>query len=219
VITLIPALVLGVLGAGLLVVAVATFRRHKLVAVPIGLLGVLGVVAAVLVLVFVKAYKIPSESMVPALKIGDRVATVGIGDPAIDDILVFHPPAGAINPEGPQCGTSITEAELCTRPAGGRAKVTLVKRVVGVGGDKLRIEAGKVIRNGKPAAEAFTRPCGTGSGCDFQNEITVPRGHVYMLGDNRGASDDSRFWGAVPESWIVGKVVLRYWPLKRFGAP
>src|SRR3712207_7716291 len=50
-------------------------------------------------------------------------------------------------------------------------------------------------RNGKPADEPFARPCGGGATCDFQGEITVPKDHWFMMGDNRGASDDSRFWG------------------------
>ena len=84
-------------------------------------------------------------------------------------------------------------------------------------GDKLRIEGGKVIRNGKPVEEPYAQPCEDSEGCDFPTEITIPAGHYFMMGDNRGSSDDSRFWGPVPEKWIIGQAFATYWPPKRIG--
>ena len=49
--------------------------------------------------------------------------------------------------------------------------------------------------------------------------IVVPRGDVFVMGDNRGDSDDSRFWGPVPDSWVIGEAFFTYWPLNRIGAP
>lgn len=63
------------------------------------------------------------------------------------------------------------------------------------------------------------RPCGGLGACNFREEITIPPDHYFMMGDNRGASSDSRFWGPVPGDWIVGEAILRYWPPGRFGSP
>ena len=84
-------------------------------------------------------------------------------------------------------------------------------------GDTLAIVDGHVIRNGKRAKESFTRECGGGGGCNFRRPITIPPDHWFMMGDNRGESDDSRFWGPVPKKWIIGGAFATYWPPKRVG--
>jgi signal peptidase I len=84
--------------------------------------------------------------------------------------------------------------------------VQLIKRVVAEGGDEISMRGGRIIRNGKPETTEGPRAC-EDDGCEFPKTITVPKGHLFMLGDNRGASDDSRFWGPVPEDWVIG----RYW--------
>jgi signal peptidase I len=76
---------------------------------------------------------------------------------------------------------------------------------------------GKVVLNGKPLNEPYAEPCGGGEGCEFPTEITIPADHYFMMGDNRGSSDDSRFWGPVPEKWIIGEAFATYWPPKRIG--
>jgi signal peptidase I len=65
---------------------------------------------------------------------------------------------------------------------------------------------GQVVRNGEVAREPYIADCGGGEGCTFQRPITIPEGHYFLLGDNRGASDDSRFWGPIPLEWIEGRV-------------
>ena len=55
-------------------------------------------------------------------------------------------------------------------------------------------------------------PCGNGGACNLPKPITIPPDHYFMMGDNRGASDDSRFWGPVPRDWIIGKAFATYWP-------
>ena len=77
------------------------------------------------------------------------------------------------------------------------------------GGDRIALRGGKVIRNGKPETTKGPRAC-SDAGCDFPREITVPEGHLFLLGDNRGASDDSRFWGPVPEDSVVGRLWFVY---------
>ena len=170
----------------------------------------------------VKPYRIPSRSMVPTLEVNQRVLVNRIGnnfsDPEVGEVMVFHPPSGA-QPTGDEasCGVEVSESELCSRPTKTKADVNFIKRVVAGPGDKLQVRNGRVIRNGKPLDEPYARPCGTGPGCDFPGEITVPEGHWFMMGDNRGESDDSRFWGPVPRKWFIGGAFATYWPPKKIG--
>ncbi len=168
----------------------------------------------------VKPYRIPSPSMVPTLVEGQRILVNRIGnrfsDPEIGDVIVFHPPAGAEG--GATCGSGQPpEGQPCDTPTEERADVNFVKRVVAGPGDRISIEDGHVILNGERQEEDFIEPCGEGSDCDFPREITVPADHYFMMGDNRGASDDSRFWGPVPREWIIGGAFATYWPPKRIG--
>jgi signal peptidase I len=167
----------------------------------------------------VKPYRIPSESMVPTLEIGQRVLVNRIGHsfskPSVGDVVVFHPPEGADG--NPQCGVDHPTGEVCPMPVSKRDDVNFIKRVVAGPGDRLKLDNGHVILNGKRQKEPFARPCGTGEGCDYPEEITVPAGHYFMMGDNRGSSDDSRFWGPVPNKWIIGGAFATSWPPSRIG--
>jgi signal peptidase I len=167
----------------------------------------------------VKPYRIPSESMVPTLQIGQRVLVNRIGHsfdkPQVGDVVVFHPPLGADTDN--RCGVTPPNNAPCPKPVAQKAKVNFIKRVVAGPGDRLKIIHGHVYRNGKLAKEPFARPCGVGDGCDYPTEITIPAGHYFMMGDNRGSSDDSRFWGPVPDKWIIGGAFATYWPPRRIG--
>jgi signal peptidase I len=77
---------------------------------------------------------------------------------------------------------------------------------VAVGGDRIAMRDGKVIRNGSPETTTGLGECTPDEGCNFPREITVPDDHLFLLGDNRGSSDDSRFWGPVPEDWLLGRL-------------
>ena len=170
----------------------------------------------------VKPYRIPSESMVPTLVKGQRVLVNRIGmrfgHPEVGDIVVFHPPQGAepVN-GGPECGTTPPDGEVCNSPTRDEDKSNFIKRVVAGPGDRLAIDQGHVILNGKRQKEPFAEPCLDSDGCDFPKEVTIPAGHYFMMGDNRGSSDDSRFWGPVPEDWIIGQAFATYWPPSRIG--
>lgn len=180
--------------------------------------------AFVIQLLLVKTYKIPSPSMEPTLDVGQRVLVNRIGmrfgEPSVGDIVVFHPPAGA-DAQSPRCGAPNEgggSQRPCSTPTGERSGQTFIKRVVAVGGDRISIRGGHVVRNGVLQREPFTAPCGAeGIGCDFPGTITVPNGSFFMMGDNRGGSDDSRFWGPVPKRWLIGTAFATYWPPNRIG--
>ena len=174
----------------------------------------------------VKPYRIPSESMEPTLHVGDRVLvnrfSHNLGsEPRVGQIVVFHPPSGA-DEAPPRCGTDgqgTGSDTPCSRPTSTPSSQTFIKRVVGVAGDRIAVRNGGVVRNGKLESEPFAVPCGPGDGCDLPQPIRVPNDSVFVMGDNRGGSDDSRFWGPVPVSWVIGEAVLRYWPPGRIGSP
>jgi signal peptidase I len=173
----------------------------------------------------IKPYRIPSGSMLPTLHINQRVLVdrVGMhfGSPSVGDIIVFHPPknyaAGCANPSEGENQAGQDSARPCGVPQRQESSETFIKRVVGVGGDRLSIVGGHVIRNGVREKDSYTSPCNGSGSCNFPGTITVPRGDYYMMGDNRPDSEDSRFWGPVPKSWIIGKAFFTYWPPDRIG--
>jgi signal peptidase I len=153
----------------------------------------------------VGTYRVPSGSMEPTLRIGVRVA-VESKPLRIGDIVVFHPPEGALE-QRCGAGTQISPGgAACSTPASTEASIKLVKRIVGGPGDTIEIVRGHVIHNGQPEPDSYIRPCPRVSECNLPRPIKVPAGEWYLLGDNRGESDDSRFWGPVPTAWIVGVV-------------
>lgn len=175
----------------------------------------------------VKPYQIPSESMEPTLDVGQRVLVnrflYDFSDPSIDDIVVFHPPIGA-DGNGPQCGVKVRGLEpvadgmACPKATPEQSSQNFIKRIVAGPGDKLSVRNGHPVVNGVVKnEESFIVPCGGGGVCDLPKTITIPPDHYFMMGDNRGASDDSRFWGPVPKDWIIGKAFATYWPPDRVG--
>ena len=157
--------------------------------------------------------------MEPTLDVGQRVLVDRViyhfRDPHRGDIVVFHPPQGAES--GKECGVHLTSREPCPSPTPDESETNFIKRIVAVGGDRLRIHNGHPVVNGVEAEEDYIRPCRGGTDCNLPEEITIPAGHYFMMGDNRGASDDSRFWGPVPRSWIIGQAFFTYWPPDRIG--
>ena len=168
----------------------------------------------------VKPYQIPTGSMIPTLEVGQRVLVQRVSyhftDPKIGDIVVFHPPQGADTTE--KCGIEPLPAnQACPEPVPEPDDTNFIKRVVATPGDTLKIIDGQAIVNGEPVPDDFTKPCVGVPSCNLPKEITIPPDHYFMMGDNRGASDDSRFWGPVPKEWIIGKAFATYWPLDRVG--
>jgi signal peptidase I len=166
----------------------------------------------------VKPFRIPSESMVPTLQVGQRVlvdrVTLHFSDPHRGDILVFKPPKGA---DTDSCGRQPPAGQACDTPTSDHSDTNFIKRVVGVPGDRLKVISGRVYIDGKLQKEPFIRPSSTCDICNLPREITIPPGHFFMMGDNRGESADSREWGPIPKKWIIGEAFFTYWPPKRIG--
>jgi signal peptidase I len=204
----------------------AAKRRSKSTTSSIVELVVIIVIAIGLALLIqqfvIKPYRIPSGSMEPTLAIGQRVLVNRIGmdlsEPHVGEIAVFHPPKDA---EQEVCGPTPHVIKLgggaCSQPELEKSNVNFIKRIVAGPGDVISILEGHVIRNGKREQDSYIRPCGSSPECNFPTPIKIPAGHWFMMGDNRGESDDSRFWGPVPTGWIIGGAVATYWPPDRIG--
>jgi signal peptidase I len=176
----------------------------------------------------IKPYQIPSGSMEPTLDINQRILVnrfiYHFTDPKPGDVVVFHPPAG-VDPNngganGNGCGVVPENGEPCPEATPEKSGDTFIKRIVAGPGDSVSIKDGFPVVNGKTVKpDGYEiNPCEPGgSGCDMPKEITVPPDHFFMMGDNRGQSDDSRFWGPLPEDWLIGKAFATYWPPNRIG--
>lgn len=141
-------------------------------------------------------YEIPSGSMEQTIEVGDRVFSEKVsymfGDPVQGDIITFEDPADS--------------------------ERVLIKRVIATGGQTVDLRDGVVYVNGTPLDEPYTQgkpSYDLNSGITYP--YTVPEGYVWVMGDNRTNSADSRAFGAIPFESVTGHAVLRYWPLDRFG--
>jgi signal peptidase I len=187
------------------------------------------VVIAIFVITFiVQAFQIPSESMENTLLVGDYLLVNklcyggrGLGDHLLPyqkigrgDIVVFHYP---VDPQQ-----------------------HFVKRVIGIPGDRLRMDKKKVLINGKPLEEPYVRFLEPANNLFRDNfprtdiaalrlegdwwlemkklvvdgQLIIPEGHYFVLGDNRDNSDDSRYWGFVPRENIIGRPLVIYWSVR-----
>ena len=166
---------------------------------------VVAIVIALAVQAYViKPYRVPTPSMANTVRAGDRVlidrVLYGHRDVQRGDIVVFH-------------GGPVVDRQV------------LLKRVVGLPGDLLSIEEGRMLDNGDPAEHDYVRRMGGGpeptqpgpGGPDapwsLQAPYEVPEGSYFVMGDNRTDSFDSRFWGPVPRETLIGRALAVYWPL------
>jgi signal peptidase I len=145
-----------------------------------------------------QAYFVPSGSMIPTLQVGDRILVQKIFFSASSlhtgDIVVFHGPAAD---------------SVCGSP-----QSILVKRVIGLPGETIQSKGNNVYLNNKLLAEPWL-PAGTQLGRAIPKQ-QISTGRYFMMGDNRSISCDSRYWGTIPASSIIGKVLVLWW---RFGRP
>jgi signal peptidase I len=187
----------------------AAGRRHH----DLPVLVVMALVLAFLIKTFlVQAFFIPSGSMIPTLQVGDRVlvekVTFRVREPARGDVIVFRRP-GAEARRGLGAGVrSFFEGLGLAQPD---EDIDLIKRIVALPGDTVEIVGGVVHIDGQPLDEPYL----LADQRDFPS-LTIPDGHYYMLGDNRGNSDDSRYsLGTVPRDHVVGRAFVILWPPTR----
>ena len=163
-----------------------------------------------------QAYHIPSESMTPQLEVGDRVLVSRLAyrmhDPRRGDIIVFHSPRTDESGDDGGIGGFVSEV---LQGVGLQApdQTELIKRVIGLEGEIVEAQNGRVLVDGRELVEPYL-PADVAT-ADF-GPVTVPADHVFVLGDNRGSSQDSRFIGPVRFDRIVGRAIQRVWPPTRW---
>lgn len=183
-----------------------TRGKGRRVVVEWGIILVAVVLGTILLRTFVvQSFYIPSGSMLPTLQIGDRIIVDKLSyrfhDPHRGDIVVFARP-----------------------PLEDQAYADLVKRVIGLPGETISSQNGAVYIDGKPLSEpwlptgsqGYTGPLAGGDPhpqFNLPGPIKIPPGEYYVMGDNRKDSEDSRFFGPIPGSLIVGRAVAVVWPL------
>ncbi|MBW3580111.1 MAG: signal peptidase I [Actinobacteria bacterium] len=152
------------------------------------------VVALLVTRFLVQAFFIPSLSMFPTLGVNDRVLvnklSYDLHEVNRGDVIVFE------------------------RLADQGGEKDLIKRVVALGGDRIEARDGRVLVNGSPIDEPYLGPGVETTNLDAQ---TVPAEHVFVMGDNRGDSRDSRVFGPLPEDLIIGRAFVKVWPLTDLG--
>lgn len=196
----------------------STPRRWRLRAVlEVPVLVAVAVVVTLVVKAFLaQAFYIPSESMAPQLLEHDRVVVsrtaYRLHEPRRGDVVVFPSPVAPPEDHGLVEGVvnDVLEA-LALRQPGDR---DLIKRVVGLPGETIEAKDGRVHIGGRPLVEPYL-PEGVTT-ADFA-PVTVPAGRVFVMGDNRGNSHDSRFAdiGTIEVDTIVGRAIARVWPPSR----
>jgi signal peptidase I len=166
----------------------------------------------------VQAFFIPSRSMEPTLDVGDRVVVnrmaYRIGDPRHGQVVVFLRPTDEQpqRAQGPLSWVRRAMAQgLGGTPPGNE---DLIKRVVGIPGDVIEGRDGKLWRNGRPVVEPYL-PRSTFTS-DF-GPVRIKPDHYWMMGDNRDDSADSRYFGQVPRSALVGRAIVKVWPISHVG--
>ncbi|MEJ7634795.1 signal peptidase I [Aeromicrobium sp.] len=183
------------------------------------------VMAVIVKTFFLQAFYIPSESMEPTMLVDDKILVQKVsywgGDVERGDIVVFDDPGGWLNEQDSRRASNPIQKSLETIglfPTGGH----LIKRVIGVGGDEIACcTNGRLTINGKEITEPYVLDETATKDQDFK--VKVPKGHLWVMGDNRGNSSDSRAHlgdpggGFISDDRVVGKAWFRVWPLGRAG--
>ena len=176
----------------------------------IAVIGGALIVALVIKTFLIQAFYIPSGSMETTLEIGDRVLvnklSYRVHDVNRGDLVVFEAAEG----EG-DCGQPVNQAAASAAEGGIK---DLIKRVIGLPGDVVEGRDGQILVNDRILVEPYLDEGITTS--DFE-PVTIPEGCVWVMGDNRSDSRDSRSFGPIDEDQIVGRAFVRVWPLTNLG--
>ncbi|MBV6701850.1 signal peptidase I [Kitasatospora aureofaciens] len=196
------------------------------------LIGIALILALVIKTFFVQAFSIPSESMQNTLQVGDRVLVDKLtpwfgAEPERGEVVVFHDPGGWLNDEpAQQSSNSFLRGVQDILSFVGLMPSTnekdLIKRVIGVGGDTVECESGGPVRvNGVALNEPYIYPGNIPCQQSF-GPVKVPQGRIWVMGDHRGDSLDSRFHmdqpggGTVPADHVIGRAFVVAWPIDRW---
>ena len=163
---------------------------------------------------------IPSSSMYPTLVVNDRLIVEKLTKPFRDyqrgDVIVFYPPSTTLKHDIISTFARLTGL--------GCKDIAYIKRIVGMPGDKLQIKKENndffLYINGEKQIEPYIQDTKNWSECEGEvmcGPLVVPEGSYFMMGDNRGNSQDSRFWGYLSKDDIIGRAVFIIWPFKRVG--
>ena len=173
----------------------------------------------------VQAFYVPSQSMENTLMPNDRILasklSTRFGGVGRGQIVVFRDPGDWLDDVQKKSPGGVAGVLEWVGLLPSNTGDDLVKRVIGVGGDHVRCCStdGRIVLNGVPLTEPYVKPGRTSD--DVRFDVTVPEGRIFVMGDNRNASADSRYHldqeqGTVPEENVVGRVVLTVWPLSAF---
>jgi signal peptidase I len=208
-------------------------RKNFFVAFVVDLVVVLGaalVLSLVIKTFLIRSFFIPSGSMLETLQIDDRIIVNQL-TPALypierGDVVVFKDPGGWLGPDIQESTDPMTVAVDWFLSAFGitapDSKQHLVKRVVGIEGDRVICcdDDGLITINGVPISESYIAPGQAPSNVEFA--VTVPSNSLWVLGDNRGNSEDSRFHAELPSrgfvsnDWVVGRAFVISWPFENW---
>lgn len=174
------------------------------------------VIAVVIKTFLIQPFWIPSESMLDTIHVNDRVMVNKLayqwGEPQRGDIVVFRDPAE------PEREESIPEAVIrSVMEAVGirtRGRDDLIKRVIGLPGETITIEDNRVLVDGEPINESYLPDSATMAD---EGPFLVGQDEVFVMGDNRQFSFDSRRFGSIPYDDLIGKAFLTIWPISNFG--
>jgi signal peptidase I len=173
-------------------------------------------VAVVIKTFLVQAFYIPSASMRDTLLEGDRVMVNKLafrfGEPERGDVIVFDSPL--IPHEDGESFVGAVVRNIGEALGVSTPDTALIKRVIATGGETLEIRDSRVFVDGVAIDEPYLRP---GSHMEAFGPVTVPAGEVFVMGDNRNQSEDSRRFGTIPVDDIIGRAFVRVWPPSRWG--
>ncbi|WP_443064131.1 signal peptidase I [Streptomyces sp. NBC_00566] len=196
------------------------------------LIGIALVLALLIKTFLVQAFSIPSDSMQNTLQQGDRVLVDKLtpwfgSEPERGEVVVFHDPAQWLAGEPTPEQNAVQKALSWIGLMPSAEEKDLIKRVIGVGGDTVECEGSSPLKvNGKALDEPYVYPGNTPCSVDDQGgqfKVKVPKGYIWVMGDHRQNSRDSRYnqtdenHGMVPVKDVVGRAIVKAWPINRWG--